>query len=557
MSGTTTNPNANAPNTTKNYDADIFTGERSEFGMLVFSDPHRQATYEHHETKYKKTYDVKQAYDKQEFLRKMRADIKREYLTRKKQIKRLQRDAAVDFRNAEMSIQEHYASASAQGQRHWKIHGVDINAPLVSQIQLPHGETLDLKTLQCDTEFAKVFGIHEDLRLDLIESIRIHEEEEQRQRKSEAENEASWSQWTQQQRPYEPRGAFGGCYDNGDNGDNDAGGHWECHDANCSTCGHDDDDDSYVGEEQQQQQQQQQQQEEEPQGRYGDGGFCGCGDLECSDCFSYRDENDNDKDSYDSSYCEEFGHYPREYNWERECREAEEARAAAQAAAEQEQQRWVENTRNSDGETWDEEAIANEAEHRREVAQMKLDGDMTYTCDDYPDVQQLEHIQVTEPKERFTASAAAGGMISAQKKAAAGAAAKAAKARQAKQQQKKLQKKFAPLQITPNTNRVPVPVPVCEECRDMEEEWSDNDLEQEQPQQEQTTTLLYQGRAQVNLPKKNLQNVSREGKRRHIAIWKRIETDEKHASARGTRIANIPEPMSWHNCGGSDNEYDC
>ena len=542
MYGTTTNtnantPNANAPDTTKNYDAYIFTGERSEFGMPVFSDPHRQATYEHHETEYKKTYEVKQAYDKQEFLRKMRTDIKREYLTRKKQVKWLQRDAAVDFRNAEMSLQEHYASASAQGQRHWKIHGVDINAPLVSQIQLPHGETLDLKTLQCDTEFAKLFGIHEDLRLDLIESIRIQEEEQERQREYEAANEASWNQWTQQQyrerSAYEPRSAFGGCYDNTEN---DAGGHWECHDANCSTCGHDDDNDSYVGEEQQQQpQQQQQQREEEPQGRYGDGGFCGCGDLECSDCFSYGSEND-DRDSYDSSYCAEFGYYPREYNWERKCREAEEARAAAQAAAEQEQQRWVENTRNSDGETWDEEAIANEAEHRHEVAQMKLNDDMTYTCDDHPDVQQLEVVQVTEPKERFTASAA-GGMISAQKKAAAGAAAKAAKARQAKQEQKKA--KFVPIKITMNTNRVPV----SKEGGDAEGE--------------QTTTLLYQGRAQVNLPKKNLQNVSREGKRRHVAIWRRIETEEKHASARGTRIANIPEPMSWHNCGGSDNDYEC
>jgi hypothetical protein len=524
MSGTTTN-------TTKNYDAEIFTGERSEFGMLVFSDPHRQATYEHHETKYKKTYEVKHAYDKQEFLRKMRADIKREYLTRKKQVKRLQRDAAVEFRNAEMSLQEHYASASAQGYEPWRIHGVDINAPLVSQIQLPSGETLDLKTLQCDTEFAKVFGIHEDLRLDQIESIRIHEEEQQRQREYEATNEASWNQWTRQQyhqrSAYEHRGAFGGCYDdNGDN-ENDANGHWECHDAaNCSTCGHDDDDDSYVGEEQQQQQQQpqQQQQEEEPQGRYGDGGYCGCGDLECSDCFSYDNENE-DRDSYDSDYCAEFGYYPREYNYEREIREAEEARAAAAAA---EQQRWEENTRDSDGETWDEEAIADEAEHRREVAQMKLDGDMTYTCDDYPDVQQLEHIQVTEPKERFAASAAStGGMISAQKKAAAGAAAKAAKARQAKQQQKKHEKKFAPLQVIDNTNR-----------------------------SNEVTAILTANKLEINLPKKNLQNVSREGKRRHVAIWRRIETAEKHASARGTRIANIPEPMSWHNCGGSDNDND-
>jgi hypothetical protein len=523
MSGTTTNANtnANAPNTTKNYDADIFTGERSEFGMLVFSDPHRQATYEYHETEYRKKYVLKHAYDNQEFLRKMRADIKREYLTRKKQVKRLQRDAAVEFRNAEMSLQEHYAST--QGQRHWKIHGVDINAPLVSQIQLPNGETLDLKTLQSDTEFAKVFRIHEDLRLDQIESTRIHEEEEQRQRKSEAE----WNE--RRQRTWAP------AYDDeeeeeGDNAaheaaDHEAGEHernreipweeWMASGAVAEKC-------------------------------------LGCEDFECSDCYSYGNDNES-VSSYDSEHCGTFGYHPREYNHERERREEEEARAAAEA--EQEQQRWEENTRDSDGETWDEEAIADEAEHRREVAQMNLDSDMTYTCDDHPDVQQLEVVQVTEPRERFAASSAGGGMISAQKKAAAGAAAKAAKARQAKQQQKKLQKKFAPLQITPNTNRVPVPV--RKECRDVEEEWSGNDVEQQQQQQqEQTPTLLYRGRAQVNLPKKNLQNVSREGKRRHIAIWRRIETEEKHASARGTRIANITEPRSWHNCGGSDNDYD-
>jgi hypothetical protein len=474
MSGTTTtNANANATNIPKNYDDVIFTGEKSEFGMPVFSHPSIQATYEYHETEYKKKYVLKHAYDKQEFLRKMRADIKREYLTRKKQVKQLQRDAAVNFRNAEMSLQEHYASASAsaQGQEPWRIHGVDICAPLVSQIQLPHGETLDLKTLHYETEFAKLRGIHEDLRQDQVESIRIQEEGQQCQREYEAANEASWNQWTQKQyyerSAYKPRSsAFGGCYD-------------EEH---------------------------------------------------------YPDEQDNGNDcfSYDSEYDGIFPDYQqREYNYEREIREEEEAAAAAAAAA-AEQQRWEENTRNSDGETWDEEAIADEAEHRREVAQMKLDDDdMTYTCDDHPDVQQLEHIQVTEPKERFTASTAStGGMLSAQKKAAAGAAAKAAKARQAKQQQKKEKAKFVPLQVTINANRVSV-----------------DDAESE-------SVLLYRGKVQVNLPKKNLQNVSREDKKRHDEKWRRINAAQKHASARGTRIANIPEPRSWHNCGGSDNDND-
>ena len=450
----------------------ILTDQRSEFGMYKFADPHRQATYEHHETRFRKMKGVKMAYDNQEFLRKMLTDMKREYLTRKKQMKRLQMDAAVEFRNAESSLQEHYATEAAD---HPYIHGVDITAPLVSRIQLPIGEILDMKTFDANHEFAKVRQIHEDLRCD---------QEQSKWWEAEAEALAKWEQRNyEQRRPYAPRG-----------------------------------------------EEQQQQPEEEQPGRYGDGGYCGCGDLECSDCYSYGGEND-DQSSYDSEY-----DYPREYNCEREWREAEEAEAAAQAAAEQ--QRWEENTRDSDGETWDEEARANEAEHRREVAQMRLNDDVTYACDDHPDVLQLEVVEVTEPKERITASAASSGGISAQKKAAAGAAKKAAKARQAKQELKKA--KFVPIKITMNTNRVPV----SKEGSDAEQ------------QQTTTTTLLYQGKAQVNLPKKNLQNASREDKQRHIAKWRRIETAEKHASARGTRIANIREPRAWHNCGGSDNEWD-
>ena len=451
----------------------IFTTERSEFGMPVFSDPRRQATYEYHETGYKNKYMLKQAYDKQEFLRKILADMKREYLTRKKQVKRLQKDAAVDFRNAESSLQEHYATKAAD-QRPY-IYAVDINAPLVSQIQLPRGEILDLKTLHCDTEFAKVRGIHEDLRREQKEQEqRRFEEQEQEQEQSRwwEANASELAKWEQRQyeqrRPYEPRG----------------------------------------------EEQQQQQQEEEQPGRYGDGGYCGCGDLECSDCYSYGNQND-DQSSYDSEY-----DTPREYNYERECREAEEAAAAAEAA---EQQRWEENTRDSDGETWDEEAIANEAEHRREVAQMKLNDDMSYQCDDYPDV-----VQVTEPRERITV-AAAGGAISAKTKAKSKTnAAAAAKARIAKKQQNK----FIPIQVTINANRVSV------------------------EDAESSSTMLYKGKVQINLPKKNMQapSASREDKKRHDEKWRRINAAQKQSNARGTKIANIPEPNAWWNCGGSDCE---
>ena len=259
--------------------------------------------------------------------------------------------------------------------------------------------------------------------------------------------------------------------------------------------------------------------------------------MECSDCYSYGNQND-DQSSYDSEYDD-----PREYNWECECREAEEAEAARQAAI---QQQWMEKTHNdayqqacdavegSDDETWDEEARANEAEHRREVAQMRLNDDLNYTCDDYPDVQQLEVVAITEPRERVTASAAAStGGISAKKKSAAGAA----KARIAKQQRIKKQqqqtRQFVPIQITVNTNHV-----TSDETESV------------------SSTLLYQGKAEINLPKKNLQNVSREGKKRYAEKWRRINAAEKQSNARGTRIANIREPRAWHNCGGSDNEWD-
>jgi hypothetical protein len=234
------------------------------------------------------------------------------------------------------------------------------------------------------------------------------------------------------------------------------------------------------------------------------------------DCFSMNDDDGSDASSYDSSYCAEFGYYPREYNYEREIREAEEAAAAEAAVAAAE----AEAAAAEEAEAAAAEAmeIEDEAEHTCEVAQMKLGSD-------HPDVQHLEDIELVEPKERFTASSA-GGMLSAQKKAAAGAAAKAAKARQAKQQQKKQQQKFVPLQVTDNTNHI-----------------------------NEVTAILTASKLEINLPKKKLLNATREAKKRHVAIWRRIETSEKHTKARGTRIANIPEPRSWHNCGGSDNEY--
>jgi hypothetical protein len=490
----------------------IFTTQRSEFGMYKFTDPCRQATYAYHEDAYMKMLKLKNAYDKQELLRRMRTDIKREYLTRKKQVTRLQKDAAIDFRNAESSLQEHYATEAADHQPY--IRGVDINAPLVSQIQLPNGKHFDVKTFDEHHEFARVRQIHEDLRRD---QERDQEQEqrqkqdqeqgqEEEQRWSEAEKEV-WNNWVKRQylqrSPYETRRVKELRNEVQENTEGDMPqlcleesrhdidycgpfGYYprgevprERHEAGLASI------------RRRAQAEQQQEEEEEQVGRYGDGGFCGCGDLECSDCFSYGNEND-DQSSYNSEY-----DYPREYNYERECREAEEAAAAQEAA----------------------QAEAPE--------QQVMDDDTSYQCDDYPDV-----VTLTEPKERITV-AAAGGTISAKTKAKSKAkAAAAAKARIAKKQQNK----FAPITVTINTNRVSV------------------------EDAESSSTVLYKGKVQINLPKKNMQassasaSASREYKKRHDEKWRRINAAQKQSNARGTRIANIPEPKAWWNCGDSDCE---
>jgi hypothetical protein len=172
--------------------------------------------------------------------------------------------------------------------------------------------------------------IHEDLRRDQEEQEqeqRRFEEQEQEQSRWWEANAEALAKWEQRQyeqrRPYAPRD----------------------------------------------EEQQQQQQEEEQPGRYGDGGYCGCDDLDCSDCYSYGGENDGALSSdseYDGGL---FPRYPGEYNYERECREREEAEAEAEAARQAAiQQQWMEKTHNDayqqacdafaggDDETWDEEA---------------------------------------------------------------------------------------------------------------------------------------------------------------------------------------------------------
>ena len=262
--------NVNLELTREELDALIFEKKTSEYGFSHFEDPHVQTYFERVEDEYRLKSKVREAYDGQELLRRMRTDIKREYLTRKKQVKKLQLNAAVTFRNAESRLQEYYSeTAAAELPTH--LRAIDIHSPLVTVVELPHDRHFDLKDYDRIKCFEGLRELHAELSDSLRTKIRDHHRE----------------QWV-------------------------AGG-------------------GQVSE-------------------------------------TSLDDNDG-KSSYDSDYLYEFNQYPREYDYERQAREDEEARVAqaailraeheAEAAAEEAERRkrwddmtpeeeeriWFENTR--------------------------------------------------------------------------------------------------------------------------------------------------------------------------------------------------------------------
>jgi hypothetical protein len=210
MSGNTntnnTNNNVKVFPTEEEISRLIVDGNKcNEYGLSVFTNPRTQAYFERAQEEYKKKYKLKEAYDKQEFLCKMRADIKREYLTRKKQIKRLQTEAAVDFREAETRLQEHYSNefAISQGRR-----AIDIQAPLVSCVQFREGETIDMKQFSVTEAFQDLRKLHNDIYEDEREFIFqqfMHENEREEELRAQQQqpcevsssewDEVSWSEW--------------------------------------------------------------------------------------------------------------------------------------------------------------------------------------------------------------------------------------------------------------------------------------------------------------------------------------------------------------------------
>ena len=480
---------ASTPSTTSNITEEqinhmlVDDKKRNEFGLFEFLNPYVQVPFARAQEEYKKKYKLKEAYMKQEFLRKMRADTKREYLTRKKQLKRLQTDAAVVFREAETTLQEHYSEefARIKGRR-----AIDIDTPLVSCVEFREGETIDLKSFNIQQEFGGLLVLQNDIyhreREGVIQSTRKREEELLAQQHQHQPREVSWSEWA----------ASGHCL--------------------------------------------------------------GCGDLGCSDCYS---------DSYDSDYCAEFGYY------ERETREAEEARLQQQnkrpihvpgcvntrcVSCCWDDDRGYDNTWSDNAENEPEEEILDsnnkwnlpmteeektilengeEAErHLEECPEDLCVSGAHITIGRAERLLELlkERAAIEEQKameipdcppshdEPAPASASTGGgMISAQKKAAAGAAAKAAKARKVKQQQQQ-RKKYVPIQVTDNTNRT-----------------------------NEVTAILTTNKLEINLPRKNLQNTSREAIKRHNQKWNRINALAKQGNARGTKIATLHDPTPWHN----------
>jgi hypothetical protein len=439
--------NNNTANNTNDYQT--FTGETSEFGMRVFSDPHTQESYKNFEDEYKKKYVLKQAYDKQEFLRKMRIDIRREYLTRKKQVKHLQKDAAIDFRNAEMSLQEHYAGAQ---EKPFSIRAIDISAPLVSQVTLPAGDVFDVNTFHPDTEFEKVVGFHKSLSQQQNESKdQWMKQEQQRQRQSQDEWEAVYAQAS-----------------------------WN----KCVT-----------------------QQEEDPSTPHCDQ----------SPSIDIDIEIDIDTDT-EALNIDNKWRMPMTAS---EKMILEKGEAAQNQRDEFPQCYWTYiGTHDAiDHAGW----VLNSVKRRRANAGMT---DEEHECDDCP------AILLNEPEP-----ASAGGILITKSKSKArksannkkkNAAASAAKARVAKkqqqqqqqhqqqqhqqQQQQQQQQKFVPLQVTINDNR------------------------SSQNQSEALSAMLSASKIEINLPKKNLQNASREAMKRHNQKWNRINAQNKQSAARGTKI---------------------
>ena len=496
MSGNSNNATKNA---NKTDDSRFFTGDRDEFGMHVFSDPSIQAVYDFHEDGYRKKLRTKEAYDKQEMLRKMRIDLKREYLTRKKQFKVFQKYTAVEFRNAEMSLQEHYASVQQASQSPFKYcqRAIDITAPLESQITLPSGEVVNLKTFDCHVEFGLIVDVHATLL--------------QKQKDAERDDDDEWLDqhclthgewdammerrlqntttrgfgWVSCESPRTAipttttttttarRSAFGGCYD-------------------------------YNEEEQEEEEQRRDQEETQMRalGQYFVNKWAQLGlrrqltdeEIAILVAGTLAEHAMNDPE-YDPT-CDYTSNAPTFHQAMR-----------LEELLQQEQIRDV-------------ESFAQVLEDRDDEA---LQCDIEQRALELPDEPASEGnstipLPLAKTKKLRTATAAA----------TKARIAKQLRKNQGQQQQQQQNRKFVPITITINDNHAT------------------------HKQSEALLEMISSSKVEINLPKKKQQHASREAKKAHNKMWNRINAQEKQNAARGSRIANIPH--KWDCCNSYSDE---
>jgi hypothetical protein len=489
MSGNTNTAN-------KTDDSRFFTGNRDEFGMYVFSDTSVQAIYDFHEDGYRNKLRLKEAYDKQEILRKMRVDLKREYTTRKKQVKVLQKYAAVEFRNAEMSLHEHYASVQARSQSPFKYcqRAIDITAPLESRITLSSGEVVDLKTFDCHVEFGLIVDVHASLLQQQKDAERDKDAEDsedseewfdqpERHCFTADEWDAMMEQrlqntttrgfgWVSCESPRTAipttattttrRSAFGGCYD-------------------------------YTEEELEQQRRDQEETQMRALGQYFVNKWAQLGlrrqltdeEIAILVAGTLAEHAMNDPE-YDPT-CDYTSNAPTFHQAMR-----------LEELLQQEQMRDV-------------ESFAQVLEDRDDEA---LQCDIEQRALELPDEPASEG-NSTIPLPLVKAKKPRNANASATK-------ARIAKQLRKNQGQQQQNRKFVPITITINDNHAT------------------------HKQSEALLEMISSSKVEINLPKKKLQHASREAKKAHNKMWNRINAQEKQNAARGTRIANIPH--KWDDC---------
>jgi hypothetical protein len=437
---------------------------------------------------------IKEAFDKQELLHRMRVDTRREYMTRKGQIKTLQKYAAVEFRNAEMSLQLHYASV--QGTQHeYRHRGIDISAPLVSQITLSSGEVVDLKTFDRFAEFERIVGVHASL----LQEQKDAEDDEDTEGDDEwldhhCLTHGEWDammerrlqnrtrtlnfEWVSCESPTTAtatatatattqRSAFGGCYD-------------------------------YTEEELAEQRRDQEIQTREL-GQHFVNKWVQLGLRR-----SLTDEEIAILVAGERAEIEIHAHdYDPSWDY------------TLNVPAFQEAMRLDELLRQE--QIHDVESFARVLKDR---ADEELQRDIEQRALELPDEPASEGnraipLPLVKAKKQHTATASA------------------TKARIAKQDRKNQgQRKYVPLRITINDNRA------------------------DDKQSEALIAMISSSKIEINMPKKNLQKVSREAKKRHTKMWHSINAHAKQSAARGTRIADIQPKRSYLDHGDSDCDGD-